>query len=454
MREKIKGNMKRIIPVLMCFMLVFGSCKSVNASMNSIGFNELYEDYIIELKEGMKFETTYNSSNGGTGIIEKSVITFSDLDLEKPIYAFLYCYDSTNYHVQVGLFSKYSTSLTYDLTRSYSQDNGESWNVNHHSTPTINTSSGNISNGFYYTSIQFSIWGTKTFSDIVPSEALISDTCSINDFFNNRLLVDGQFDVNVVAPEHGGGGGSFAEYEDTPTGSIEPPKNLSIYRGYSTSDRQYKFQLQWDKPEDTELYTEINAQIHYKDGSTHYYTNYALENRDGWSAQDNKYMYLESDLLDQFFAYKEIEKPSVYNIEKLYVRFCKLVDGKFQYSLWRMVDYVNLDSGNGYDDGEDDYIVDSITGSFDENGNWINQSVSNGEIVDGAEKENAKSPGLDADGNNVAPSDKDVLNPDTWGIDFASVFQKFLEAMKSAISFIGEFPQAISEFFSFLPPWV
>lgn len=444
MREIIKEKTKKIFPIMIFFMLVFGSSMSVNAA--SVSALSIIPGYTYSCSSLFDLDGDYALN------IDMYLSESTD-----DVYALFLKNDTHSYCsilVSKGNF-KYSSYFEYGPL-----ENGIIANPRvNGSLDTIRNSESISYNGktYYYASDGVD---AVFFNNFVSSTSPLVDLDSYSDgsWFNSSTkgeLFEKMYSADFTWDDgHGGGGGSFAEYEDTPTGSIEPPKNLSIYRGYSTSDRQYKFQLQWEKPEDLELYTEITAQIHYKNGSEHVYSNYVVEGRDGWSAQDNKYTYYENDLINDFFEYKEIDKPSVYNIEKLYVRFCKLVDGKFQYSLWRMVDYINLDSGNGYDAGEDDYIADSITGSFDENGNWKDQSVNNGEIVDGAEKENAKSPGLDVDGNNVAPPNKDILNPDTWGIDFASVFQKFLEAMKEAISFIGEFPKAISEFFGFLPPYV
>lgn len=54
------------------------------------------------------------------------------------------------------------------------------------------------------------------------------------------------------------------------------------------------------------------------------------------------------------------------------------------------IDYMNIDVGNGFDSTEDDFNAESSTGSFDEGYNWIDQSVQNGEIVNGSEKEDAR----------------------------------------------------------------
>lgn len=177
--------------------------------------------------------------------------------------------------------------------------------------------------------------------------------------------------------------------------------------------------MQWDEPSDPDLRVEVMYNVHWKDGTNsaiglgehHYKDIMSIRYEGNLLARVKKLQFLEDDLLTTLFQASNMEVPTYKNINKIYVRFAKEVDGVIQYSLWRKIDYMNIDVGNGFDSTEDDFNAESSTGSFDEGYNWIDQSVQNGEIVNGSEKEDAKAPGLDANGDNITDVTTPIINP-------------------------------------------
>ena len=431
---------KRVAPLMCALVVMFVSVVPVNAS--ALGGVQVEQGSFLE--GAMSFTW---SDVDYVGAFQLEVVKSS-----APIYVFFYSYSSSSNNLGRGacLVSEKSFS-----TKSYYSEFRNGNDIVFDILQDRNSASTSYNGKTYYFDTLSSLGGNPAAFEFHEFSIPYVNIDEYGQLFNGLQwgqIFEKFYNADLIFQ----GGSSSFEYSSSPSTQIDPPNGIRFNRSYSNEKKQYFCSLGWNKPTDEELRVEIMFNIHWKDGilgfGDHIYRKYNFVTyADEISAQQNVFSYYEDDFLKAYFEEQEMDLPSAYNIDELYVRFSKEVDGKIEYSLWQKINYSNLDEGNGYDDGEDDYTASNKTGYFDSNDEWKDTTLEDDEFKDGSETENSKSPGYDVNGELLPPAEKDPLNPDTWDEDVTDVFKNFGSALSSAMDFVGDFPSMISEFFSFLP---
>lgn len=332
----MKNKFKKIIPLILCFVMILGSCLTVNAARISSDKGNVGDTFSFGVNIFVPYNNYYRSY-----LVSASITNASD---EVRVTPMLYISDNDYFASTLLICSKKPFSIDYQADSIFNSKNAISYSeIVFDKTKSTDSNSVKYNGVTYY---YLNVGSSSMLTGSADVEVLNLSASPIDPTFydpnydrsNFGLLLEKLYLADFTWDD-----GKSSVYDTQPTAEIEPPKNLSIYRGYSRADQQYKFQMQWDEPSDPDLRVEVMYNVHWKDGTNsaiglgehHYKDIMSIRYEGNLLARVKKLQFLEDDLLTTLFQASNMEVPTYKNINKIYVRFAKEVDGVIQYSLWR-----------------------------------------------------------------------------------------------------------------------